>query len=77
MMTWNHRMVNCPSENDGDDLLMFKEVFYDENDVPYAYSDMYLCGESREEMVELAERLLKAAQQEVLHENQFGEGGVQ
>jgi len=77
MMTWNHRMVNCPSENGGDDLLIFKEVFYDENDVPYAYSDTFLCGESREEMVELAEHLLKAAQQEVLHENQFGQGGVQ
>ena len=77
MMTWNHRVVNCPSENDGEDLLVFKEVYYDENGVPYAYSDIYACSESQDGTVELAERLLKAAKQEVLHENQFGQGGVQ
>jgi hypothetical protein len=71
--TWNHRVMNCPSENGGDDLLVFKEVHYT-NGVAHSYGNAFLCGEDRNEMVELATRLLEACSKQVMHENQFNVG---
>jgi hypothetical protein len=76
MFTWNHRVMNCPSENGGNDLLVFKEVHYTADGVADSYTDAFFCGESREEMVELATRLLEACSQQVMHENQFNEGEI-
>ena len=73
-MNWNHRVVNCPSENGGDDLYTFKEVYYDDEDKPNAYSEPFMCGDSIDEVQELLMRLHTALQKPVLHENDFGEG---
>ena len=71
-MNWNHRVMNCPSENGGDDLYVFKEVFYDDNGKPEAYSEPFMCGDDLDELRLLLQRLEKALSEPVLHENKFG-----
>jgi len=70
-MHWNHRVVNCPSENGGEDLLTFKEVYYDDEDRPDSYSEPFMCADDIDGLIELIERLRKAADRPVLHENEF------
>ena len=70
-MNWNHRLMNCPSENGGDDYFTFKEVYYDDQDRPDAYSDPFMGGDSIDEVQELLMRLHTALQKPVLHENDF------
>jgi hypothetical protein len=72
-MHWNHRVINCPSENGGDeDFFTFKEVYYDEEDRPESYSDPFMCGDTIEELHELVDRLKTALDRPVLHERDFG-----
>jgi hypothetical protein len=70
-MNWNHRLMNCPSDNGGDDFFVFKEVFYDDQDRPDGYSNPFMGGDSIDEVQELLARLQKALTQPVLHENDF------
>ena len=70
-MNWNHRLMNCPSENGGDDYFTFKEVYYDDQDQPNAYSDPFMGGDSIDEVQELLMRLHTALQKPVLHEDEF------
>ena len=70
-MNWNHRLMNCPSENAGDDYFTFKEVYYDDQDRPDAYSNPFMGGDSIDEVQELLMRLHTALQKPVLHENDF------
>ena len=73
-MNWNHRVINCPSENGGENYFTFKEVYY-ENDEPYAYCNPFMGGDNIEEVQELLMRLHTALQLPVLHEKDFKEGG--
>jgi hypothetical protein len=68
---WNHRVVNCPSENDGDDFFTFREVYYDEEDRPETYSDPFMCGDTIEELHVLVARLSAALEKPTLHEGDF------
>ena len=70
-MHWNHRLINCPSENGGEDYFTFKEVYYDDQDRPDAYSDPFMGGDSIVEVHGLLARLQKALSRPVLHENDF------
>lgn len=70
-MNWNHRLMNCPSDNGGKDLIVFKEVFYDDQDRPDAYSNPFMGGDDIAEVRELLERLQKALTLPVLHEDEF------
>jgi hypothetical protein len=70
-MNWNHRLINCPSENGGEDYFTFKEVYYDDQDRPDAYSNPFMGGDSIDEVQELLMRLHTALQKPVLHENDF------
>ena len=70
-MNWNHRLMNCPSENGGDDYFTFKEVYYDDQDRPDAYSNPFMGGDTIDEVQELLMRLHTALQKPVLHENDF------
>jgi hypothetical protein len=63
--------MNCPSENGGDDYFTFKEVYYDDQDRPDAYSNPFMGGDSIDEVQELLMRLHTALQKPVLHENDF------
>ena len=70
-MNWNHRLMNCPSENGGDDYFTFKEVYYDDQDRPDAYSNPFMGGDTIDEVQELLMRLHTALQKPVLHEDEF------
>lgn len=70
-MHWNHRVVNCPSENGGDDLFTFREVYYDDEDRPNSYSAPFMCGDDIEELHQLVARLNTALEQPTLHEDDF------
>jgi hypothetical protein len=70
-MNWNHRLMNCPSENGGKDFYVFKEVFYDDQDRPDAYSNPFMGGDDIDEVRELLVRLSVALSLPVLHENDF------
>jgi hypothetical protein len=63
--------MNCPSENGGDDYFTFKEVYYDDQDRPDAYSNPFMGGDTIDEVQELLMRLHTALQKPVLHENDF------
>ena len=70
-MNWNHRVINCPSENGGEDYFTFKEVYYDDDQKPYAYGNPFIGGDDIEELQALVNRLNKALEQPVLHEKEF------
>ena len=70
-MNWNHRLMNCPSDNGGDDFFVFKEVFYDDQDRPDGYSNPFMGGDSIDEVRELLVRLSVALSLPVLHEDEF------
>jgi len=70
-MHWNHRVVNCPSENGGDDYFTFREVYYDDEDRPDAYCNPYMGGEAMEELHMLVARLNAALEKPTLHERDF------
>ena len=69
-MNWNHRVMNCPSENGGEDLYTFKEVYYTD-DKPHSYSEPFMCGDSVDELKEMVQRLEKALGEPALHEKDF------
>ena len=75
-MFWNHRFVNCPSKNEGNDWYELKEVYYDNLGIPIAYTEdaIDVCGESMEEVYTLGERIATAWSKPILHEKDFGEG---
>ena len=72
-MNWNIRVVNCPSENGGDDLLCFKEVYYDEQGYPDSYGDPFVCSETKEGLEIVLGRMKEALDKPTLHETHFGE----
>ena len=71
-MEWNHRVMNCPSENGGEDYFTFKEVYYNiYTKKPESYSDPFMGGDTLEELQELVKRLEKALGNPPLHEKEF------
>jgi hypothetical protein len=70
--TWNHRLMNCPSENGGDDYYCFVEVHYEDGE-PVGYTDAFMGGETVDEVRELVTRLYGALGTPVLHEDEFGD----
>ena len=69
-MTWNHRVLRH-IDAWGDEYYTFAEVFYDDNDKPEGYSTVCMVGDNIEEMRQIANRLLKAADQPVLEATIF------
>ena len=70
-MHWNIRLVNCPSENGGEECFTFKEVFYDGDGKAVGYADAFMGGDDIGEVQELLMRLHTALQQPVLNEKDF------
>lgn len=64
-MTWNHRVLRH-IDAWGDEYYTFAEVFYDDNDKPEGYSTVCMVGDNIDEIRQIANRLLKAADQPVL-----------
>ena len=73
-MTWNYRIVKTYSEEFKKYEYMLTEVFYHSNGSLMAYSaDNNIYGESREEIIEYLEMMLKDAKkdQPILEEEDF------
>jgi len=70
-MNWNYRIVNCKSENDGDDWYCLQEVFYDENDNPIGYSDPCTGSEDMESLKWVFEKMNMAMTKAALQEEDF------
>ena len=68
--TWNHRVINTPSKNGGEDWYTFQEVGY-ENGVPTGYGDACMGGDTVKELTDLVARLQLALTKPVLHEDDF------
>ena len=75
-MFWNHRFVNCPSKNGGEDWYELKEVYYDNLGLPIACTEnaVDVCGESMDDVYKLGYRIAQAWDKPILHEKDFGEG---
>ena len=69
--TWNYRFINMPSENDGEDWICLKEVYYDNDGKPVSYSDPCLGSESVDGVLWLIDEWAEAATMPVLHEDDF------
>ena len=69
--TWCHRVMNCPSENGGDDYFCFVEVHYKDGE-PVGYTDAFMGGDTAEELRELVSMLTRALDKPVMHESEFG-----
>jgi hypothetical protein len=69
-MTWNHRVLRH-IDAWGDEYYTFAEVFYDDNDKPEGYSTVCMVGDNNDEIRQIANRLLKAADQPVLEATIF------
>jgi hypothetical protein len=65
--------MNCPSENDGDDYITFKEVYY-RGGAPTSYCDPFMACDTKEGLQELVARLSRALEQPMLHEDTFKQG---
>lgn len=70
-MHWNHRVMNCPSENGGEDCFLFKEVYYDDKGVAHSYGNPFMGGDTFEELQELVDHFKTALGHPVLHEKEF------
>ena len=70
-MHWNHRVINCPSENGGDDYYTFNEVYYDDEDRPESYCRPFTGSEDIDGLHMLVARLNMALDRPTLHENEF------
>jgi hypothetical protein len=72
-MYWNHRVVRFVDviEGETEEFYEIKEVFYDENDKPYAYGGPCLGSETVESLREVVARLHEAFDNPVLDAKDF------
>jgi hypothetical protein len=69
---WNHRIVNVPSENGGEDWYCLKEVNYDmDTHRPIGYGDPCLGSETHESCLELLKMFEDAVVLPPLQEKDF------
>jgi len=76
-MKWNIRVVNCPSENGGEDWLEFKEVFYNDKRELLAYSDVCIGSELVNDLHGILKWMKDALEKPVLHEKDFQDESTQ
>ena len=67
MFTWNHRVIDLSHENDGDPLLGFREVTYNEFGIPDGYNEPFMVSEDIEGLRELVARLQAALDQPIVN----------
>jgi len=70
-MNWNYRIVNCKSENGGDDWYCLQEVFYDSKGKPTSYSDPSTGSEDMESLKWVFEKINMAMTKLPLQEEDF------
>lgn len=73
MTTWNHRVMNMKSENNGEDLFQIHEVHYDESGRPKMYTERSVgpVGESLDVLAKELELFTAALTKPVLAPDDF------
>ena len=73
MFKWNHRIINTPSLNGGDDWYQVCEVVYDKNGKPNGYSPVtQLAADTPKDLAQFVEQIVAdTATRDVLHEKDF------
>jgi hypothetical protein len=71
MFTWNYRIVNTKSENGGEDWYCLKEVYYNKDNTPYAYSNACTGSEDMESLKDVFKMLNEAMELPPLQESDF------
>jgi len=69
--SWNHRVVDMSTENDGDPLVELREVFYDRNGIPVGHGGPSVMSETMEGLREVVDRMKEALDQPVLTPEDF------
>ena len=70
-MKWNYRIVNTKTLNNGDDYYCLQEVFYNDADVPYAYSAPSTGADTEQEVRMVFNMMNQALEQPFLQESDF------
>lgn len=65
-MHWNHRVFNIKDQNDGKDLFVVRETYYDENNEVMGSCDLSVMGDTLDELKWIAEQIIKSTGQPVL-----------
>lgn len=71
MSTWNHRVVDLTTQNDGEELYAIQEVFYDDDGTLMGYCEPSMVSETMTGLVEILERMADALEQPVLKHEDF------
>lgn len=66
MNHWDHRVFNIKDQNDGEDLFVVRETYYDENNEVIGASDLSVMSETLEGLKWIAEHIIKSTEQPVL-----------
>ena len=70
-MSWNIRVVDVSLDDDDDQILEFREVYYDHNEEPYGHCALTLCNETLDELGDMIAELQDALEQPVLVDSDF------
>lgn len=73
MTTWNHRFIAVRDHflDEDEELIQLVEVYYDSTGKPSSYSRPHLTFDDMEGVNNFVLRIMKAAQQPLLHEDDF------
>jgi hypothetical protein len=69
-MTWNYRVIDT-TEKEGEPCFIVAEVFYNDDGIPWGYSDTGIDGENIEEIKQTLKAMKKALKDEVLQASFF------
>lgn len=76
-MHWNHRIIQLNTPDPDEVIYTIAEVFYEEDGSLMAWGEVSLVLDHPEEVLELTDRMRKAQEQPVIHENEFGAAHAQ
>ena len=70
-MSWNIRVVDVSLDDEDDNILEFREVYYDTNNNPYGHCALTLCAESLDDLHDMIIKLHDSLEQPVLVDSDF------
>ena len=65
-MYWNYRFVRESADEEADEWIELKEVYYDTDNKIIGYADAHVGGLNEEQVKHVAERVLFASRQSIL-----------
>lgn len=66
MNHWNHRVFNIKEQNNGEDLFVVRETYYDKNNEIIGACDLSVMSETLDGLKWIAEHIIKSLEQPVL-----------